>query len=617
MADRIRVAFVKFGGLAAGGTERWLQMMAANLPRERFAVDYFYCDAAPYIGSDFRHADTDPARLAYMEQAGVQLVKFTVGAKDVTTLTHRWVDTDFWQHFDARAYDLVQTATAGPAEYPYTEMTIPVVEYVTLGGGVNRSSNVAMTIHASQWLRRRWVAQGGAVARSAVIPIPAEEPSSSADLRDSLGIPTTALVAGFHQRAQNEIYSAIPLDAFASVAADDRWFVIMGGGEAYRDQARRLELRNVRFVEHHGGREEISRFLNTLDVFAHGRADGETYGAVFAEAMMHGKPCLSHRTRSANGQLETIGPAGLFAEDRCDYAAKLDLLLGDAAERAGLAARARPHAERYYSLGSCVQALDCVLSRTAGKAGPSSDRPRPYGYSSLGFLVAGDIESPTSVAHHVAGGRPPQQSAASLLPYLLRAGDHYCEVGDAATLLPLVAAAHACFAVLTTQGEDEAVRCFLDSVGLNGWAERITWSPLGGRPNQLSEQVAEADVVTVNSSAWLDGVLAGLTSVEPTRRPFLLLRNERRAPALTERCAQLGYVTVALGDGWHLCLGGARRDAGERALGAWKRARRRTRLVSSLTAPARALMPIRVGLALRADRFLRKRDRLLRRLAVR
>ena len=31
---KIRVAFVKFGGLAAGGTERWLQMMAANQPRD-------------------------------------------------------------------------------------------------------------------------------------------------------------------------------------------------------------------------------------------------------------------------------------------------------------------------------------------------------------------------------------------------------------------------------------------------------------------------------------------------------------------------------------------------------------------------------------------------------
>ncbi len=87
MAKSLRIAFIKFGGLAAGGTERWLQMMAAGLPTDRFTVDYFYCDAAPYIGSDFRHPDTDPARVAFMDEAGVNLIKFKVGAKDVTTST--------------------------------------------------------------------------------------------------------------------------------------------------------------------------------------------------------------------------------------------------------------------------------------------------------------------------------------------------------------------------------------------------------------------------------------------------------------------------------------------------------------------------------------------------
>jgi len=157
MAKPLRVAFVKFGGLAAGGTERWLQMMAAGLPREKFAVDYFYCDAAPYVGSDFRHPDTDPARLEFMEQSGVPLIKFHVGQKDITKATHDWLDTDFWEVFDEADYDIVQTAIAGPAEYPYHLMDLPVVEYVTLSAGVNQSPNVALTVHLSQWQRRIWI----------------------------------------------------------------------------------------------------------------------------------------------------------------------------------------------------------------------------------------------------------------------------------------------------------------------------------------------------------------------------------------------------------------------------------------------------------------------------
>ena len=33
---KIKVAFIKFGGLCAGGTERFLHAIAANLPKEEF-----------------------------------------------------------------------------------------------------------------------------------------------------------------------------------------------------------------------------------------------------------------------------------------------------------------------------------------------------------------------------------------------------------------------------------------------------------------------------------------------------------------------------------------------------------------------------------------------------
>lgn len=43
---RIRIAFIKFDGLAAGGTQQWLRMMAANLPKDRFVADYYDCDTS-------------------------------------------------------------------------------------------------------------------------------------------------------------------------------------------------------------------------------------------------------------------------------------------------------------------------------------------------------------------------------------------------------------------------------------------------------------------------------------------------------------------------------------------------------------------------------------------
>ena len=59
--EKIKVAFIKFCGMATGGTEKVLQIIAANLPKDKFG-DFYYCDSAPYIGSDFIHPDNDPSR---------------------------------------------------------------------------------------------------------------------------------------------------------------------------------------------------------------------------------------------------------------------------------------------------------------------------------------------------------------------------------------------------------------------------------------------------------------------------------------------------------------------------------------------------------------------------
>jgi hypothetical protein len=524
----IRIAFVKFGGLSAGGTERWLQMMAANLSRERFAVDYLYCDAAPYIGGDFKHPDTDPDRLAYMEAAGVNLVKFHVGAKDITTPTHEWVDTDFWDVFDPRAYDFVQTAKAGPAEYPYYKMDLPVVEYVTLTAGVDKSRNLALSIHLSQWQRRQWAAAGGDLAKSDVIPIPAEPPASDEDLREELGIPAGARVAGFHQRAQDEIFSPIPLEAFARVAAPARWFAIMGGSSKYRNQAASLGLSNVVFVDHSGGAERISQFLNTLDVFAHGRSDGETFGTVFAEAMMHGKPCISHRSEIANAQPETMGPAGLFAEDVDDYAEKLDSLLADPGLRGRLAAKARPHAERYYSLESIVAQLEQVYHELMGRHTATRERPMPYRQSDLGFLVAGDLED---------------ERTADVLPFLLKPGMVYEEVGTAGSTMALMAAQLG--ARVHVDGDSEAMRT---SVYLNNWEERVFFGEMPENPDLVVARSALPGREMQRIDGWHVALTPDMADALPAWRRARRLALRRRIdamPAAARRRARLRVEALA------------------------------------------------------------------------
>jgi hypothetical protein len=624
MGPPVRIAFVKFGGLAASGTERWLQMMAANLPPDRFAVDYYYCDAAPLLGSDLIHATTDPDRLAFMEAAGVNLIKFNVGAMDVSTPRNRWIDTDFWDVFDQARYRLVQTAKAGPAEYPYDVLDVPVVEYVTLNAGVDHSSNVVCTILLSQWQRRQWIAAGGDFRRSDVLPIPAERPVSSADLRAELGLPERAVVMGFHQRAQDAIFSPWPLEAFARVARPDQYFVLMGGGSAYRSQAAALGLDNVLFIEHSGSAERISAFLNTLDLFVHGRADGETFGTVFAEAMMHGLPCMSHRSEVANAQPETMGPAGLFAQDEEDYVRKLQRLLEDGALRDRLAAKARPHAERYYTVGSCVRRLMDVYDGLLLDRPPSSRGPLPYGRSELGFLVAGRLDDPASAAHHVLTGRIPDEPAADLVRHVVAPADAYCEVGGANTLLAFAvaqAAERSAPAHLYARS-GESVGAAVATVDLNNWEDRLTIATVDGPEGVSDDALRDARILVVNDADWVAPILERLLQ-QPDTCPALLLRTHRQdvepfrdrldgRHALSVRRSGLARRQVR-GSEWLLCVDPARDAVILDRLSSWVAHRQRLRSERIRTWPRRAAARLRMRAATAAYAALGDRAHQLRR----
>ncbi|MEI6835560.1 MAG: glycosyltransferase family 4 protein [Candidatus Falkowbacteria bacterium] len=360
---KIRIAFIKFGGLSAGGTERWLQMMAANLPKDRFEVDYYYCDAAPYLGSDSRHADTNPERLKYMLDNQVNLIKFKVGFKDVTVSTHDWIKTDFWEKFDESKYDIVQAAKAGPAEYPFNKMKkVRIVDSVHLLG-VDHNPNIFWTCFLSEWSRLKWSQMGGSLSKSSVIYASVEKPVTDDDLRAELKISADSTVAGFHQRPDNNIASEIPLKAFAQIQQPNWHFVIMGGGEFYRKQAKNLGLQNVHFLEASADYNRVSSFLNTLDIFAHGRKDGETFGTVFAEAMIHGLPCLSHWTGIADAQEETMNKGGLFAANLEDYKDKLKEFFENRELREGLGNFGKKYAEEFYTIDNSVKKLCSVYEK--------------------------------------------------------------------------------------------------------------------------------------------------------------------------------------------------------------------------------------------------------------
>jgi len=541
MSKKIRIAFIKFGGMSSGGTERWLQMMAANLPSDQFQVDFFYCDAAPYIGSDYKHADTDSARLQYMEKHGVDLIRFHVGAKDITVPTHDWVDTDFWDHFDPSRYDFVQTGKAGPVEYPYYLLQMPVVECVNLSAGVDHSPNIAWSFHVSQWLRREWALSGGNVAKSSVVPVPVLAPATEINLRSELGIEENAIVCGFHQRNDDAIYSPIPLVAFARIAETNYHFILMGGGESYQEQAERLGLSNVHFLGYSSDSVRISAFLNSLDIFAHGRRDGETFGTVLAEAMAHEKPCLSHASLvgNNNAQLETMGPGGLFAQDLDEYCEMLETLFENEELRKKLAQKARTHAERYYSLSACVQKVANTYLQLMGISG--NDKPDAasldYGFSPLGYLQAGDLENSSSIANHILTGGIPEQFEIEVVRQILPTVKSFVDVGANIGHYCLVAANEMGLTgkVYAFEPQPDCCDVLEHTISLNNWENRLSVHQMA-----LGSESSKMQLYLLGSGSTLDDNFNDYQSTETITVSVDTLDNQM---AMLE-CGQIDFIKI-------------------------------------------------------------------------
>ena len=315
----IKVAFIKFGGMANGGTEKVLQTIAAELPKDKFIVDYFYCDSAPYIGSDFVHPDTDPSRLQYVKNNGVNVIKFDVEFKDLRTATHDWVNTNFWELFDEEKYDVIQTGRSGHPEYPFTLINkTPIVDSIHLSGMAENKHNTIKTVLISKEQRDRWIMSGGPADKAVIIPNPLRIPDvGDINYREEFGW-QDKFIFGLHQRRDNHIFSPIPLEAYDEIEDDNTAFLLLGGSENYQKQAKDLGLKNFKHLPPVGELEPIHKFLNTLDVFAHGRSDGEQCSCAIIEAMSHGLPVISH-TAPSMGQLEQIGDAGKVTNSYQEY----------------------------------------------------------------------------------------------------------------------------------------------------------------------------------------------------------------------------------------------------------------------------------------------------------
>lgn len=126
-----------------------------------------------------------------------------------------------------------------------------------------------------------------------VIPNPILTKVTNGDLRQELGI-GNKFVYGRIARPDANIYTPINLQSYQRIQNEDTCFLYFAPNPKARVDAENLGLNNIIFMDPTSDEEVVSKFYNTIDVLCHSNSLGETFGNTIAEAMINGKPIITH-----------------------------------------------------------------------------------------------------------------------------------------------------------------------------------------------------------------------------------------------------------------------------------------------------------------------------------
>jgi len=323
-----KIAFIKFCGMAAGGTEKHLQSIAKILVNNSYDVDYYYTTNCPFTDGH-RHAENDPLMLKICQEAGINTIEVKVGGRIGGRDEQPWIDTDLWDKFDESKYDAIVIGNRGVEEYPFN--VIKKTRVINIQNGIYTfdQPNFFKQALISRWQANIWVNNGGDSSKLLVIPVVVEvPPKKPSTVRKKLGISEDTFVYGFHQRNSESIFSPLSLEAYKQIENENNYFLLLGGSLKHREYARHLNIKNIKFIEHDSNSENIHNFLSSLNVYTHARSDGEICSLAIIEALSNDLPVITHEAGNM-GQVEQVEGCGFVENNVNDYANRMKQLETD------------------------------------------------------------------------------------------------------------------------------------------------------------------------------------------------------------------------------------------------------------------------------------------------
>jgi glycosyltransferase involved in cell wall biosynthesis len=234
--------------------------------------------------------------------------------------------------------------------------SISVVETSIFGKppATNYTNRLNLIFMVSDWLKAQnpW---GGQKCKAFYLPI--LKPAHQNNLRKKFQISDSDLIVGRISRPGLD-QGIETLEIFNKIKTPCR-LLFLGGGDALIEASKKDP--RIIYLPTTTSNLELSEFYNSIDVLLHYRKEGETYGMSIADAMMHGKPVVSHRSFLDNAQAELISSGCGFVvkeNDFEDHAAKIDLILADSELRASMGQAAKTRAQNLFSADVVTKKLE-------------------------------------------------------------------------------------------------------------------------------------------------------------------------------------------------------------------------------------------------------------------
>lgn len=228
-------------------------------------------------------------------------------------------------------------------------------------GGVDPTNVIDLTLYVNKHMLKA----GHPLKRKiGYLYNPVNFPTHQKDIRQELGISKHTFVMGRIGRPDDNIFDPISLRALKVIEEKtvyDILYLVQSPPPIMIKTARELGLKKIHFLTVPiVTDDELTSFYNTIDILAHARRDGETFGMNIAEAMIHGKPVISHQSCRANGHKPLVKKCGFFVrkDNYKQYAKYIRLLYHNKKKRIKLGRRGREFARENFLLTNIGSKLE-------------------------------------------------------------------------------------------------------------------------------------------------------------------------------------------------------------------------------------------------------------------